>query len=46
VSFKIKPVIGATYTTLKEKLAGIVKDFQAVDPSDITFKTVNDALGK
>jgi hypothetical protein len=44
VHFKIKPVIGATYTTLKEKLAGISKDFQAVDASDLDYTAISGAL--
>ena len=40
VNFKIKPVIGATYQTLKEKLTGLGKDIQATDPSDLDYAVI------
>jgi cofilin len=40
VNFRLKPVIGATYQTLKEKLSGLGKDIQAVDPSDLDYAVV------
>jgi hypothetical protein len=44
VNFRLKPVIGATYQTLKEKLSGLGKDIQAVDPSDLDYATVSKQL--
>ena len=40
VSFRLKPVIGATYQTLKEKLQGLGKDIQAADPSDLDYEAI------
>ena len=40
VSFRLKPVIGATYQTLKEKLQGLGKDIQAADTSDLDYETI------
>ena len=40
VNFRLKPVIGATYQTLKEKLTGLGKDIQATDPSDLDYAAV------
>jgi hypothetical protein len=45
VNFRLKPVIGATYQTLKEKLQGLGKDIQAVDPSDLSYETIKNQLG-
>jgi cofilin len=66
VSFRLKPVIGATYQvtriscelvqlvprprqvaalqTLKEKLAGLGKDVQAVDHSDLAYEAIKAGL--
>lgn len=44
VNFRIKPVIGASYQTLKEKLAGLGKDVQATDPADLGYDAVKAAL--
>ena len=40
VSFRLKPVIGASYQTLKEKLQGLGKDIQAADTSDLDYETI------
>ncbi len=40
VSFRLKPVIGSTYQTLKEKLQGLGKDIQASDPSDLDYEAI------
>ena len=39
MSFRLKPVIGATYQTLKEKLQGLGKDVQASDTSDLDYES-------
>lgn len=44
VNFRLKPVIGATYQTLKEKLTGLGKDLQATDPSDLDYAAVSKML--
>ena len=44
VNFRVKPVIGATYQTLKEKLTGLGKDIQASDMSDLDYEAVKKAL--
>jgi len=44
VHFRIKPVIGATYQTLKEKLSGLGKDIQASDHSDLSYDAIKAAL--
>ena len=44
VNFRLKPVIGATYQTLKEKLTGLGKDLQATDPSDLDYAAVSKLL--
>ena len=44
VNFRVKPVIGASYQTLKEKLSGLGKDIQAVDPADLDYKVIKTQL--
>jgi hypothetical protein len=44
VHFRVKPVIGATYQTLKEKLTGLGADFQVTDRSDLAFEAIRKAL--
>ena len=38
--FRLKPVIGATYQTLKDKLQGLGKDIQAADTSDLEYEAI------
>jgi hypothetical protein len=45
VHFRVKPVVGATYQTLKEKLQGLGKDVQAVDTADLDYKLIKAQLG-
>jgi hypothetical protein len=40
----VKPVIGATYQTLKEKFSGLGCDIQASDTSDLSFEAVKKTL--
>ncbi len=44
VNFRLKPVVGATYQTLKEKLMGLGKDVQAADPSDLDYEAIKKQL--
>lgn len=44
VSFRLKPVIGASYQTLKEKLQGLGKDIQAADTSDLDYEAIKKVL--
>jgi len=44
VNFRLKPVIGASYGTLKEKLTGLGKDVQAADPSDLDYEAIKKVL--
>ncbi len=44
VNFRVKPVIGATYQTLKEKLTGLGKDIQASDMSDLEYESIKRQL--
>ncbi len=44
VNFRVKPVIGATYQTLKEKLQGLGKDIQASDTSDLEYEAIKKQL--
>ena len=44
VHFRIKPVIGATYQRLKDKLQGLGKDIQAVDTSDLDYAKIRGEL--
>jgi len=44
VSFRVKPVVGATYQTLKEKLTGLGKDIQASDASDLAYEAIKASL--
>ena len=44
VHFRVKPVIGSTYQTLKEKLTGLGKDIQAVDRSDLEYASIKASL--
>jgi hypothetical protein len=44
VNFRVKPVIGASYQTLKEKFAGLGKDIQAVDTSDLDYNIIKNLL--
>ncbi len=44
VHFRIKPVIGGTYQTLKEKLTGLGADFQVTDRSELAFEGIKKAL--
>ena len=40
VHFRVKPVIGATYQTLKDKLTGLGSDVQAVDRDDLEYEAM------
>ena len=44
VHFRVKPVIGGTYGTLKEKLTGLGGDFQVTDRSELAFEIIKKAL--
>lgn len=44
VTFRIKPVIGATYQTLKDKLTGLGKDIQASDKGDLAYEAIKSQL--
>lgn len=44
MNFRVKPVIGATYQTLKEKLTGLGKDIQASDMSDLEYEAIKRQL--
>lgn len=44
VNFRLKPVIGASYGTLKEKLTGLGKDVQASDPADLDYEAIKKVL--
>ena len=44
MNFRLKPVIGATYQTLKEKLQGLGRDIQASDTSDLDYETIKKLL--
>lgn len=44
VDFKIKPMIGATYQRLKDKLSGLGKDIQAIDASDLVYVKIRAEL--
>ena len=44
VHFRVKPVIGSTYQTLKEKLTGLGADIQAVDKSDLDYSSIKKML--
>lgn len=44
VHFRVKPVIGSTYQTLKEKLTGLGADIQAVDKSDLEYNAIKKML--
>lgn len=44
MNFRLKPVVGATYQTLKEKLMGLGKDIQAADPSDLEYESIKKQL--
>eukprot|EP00353_Schmidingerella_taraikaensis_P008670 CAMPEP_0185580298 /NCGR_PEP_ID=MMETSP0434-20130131/16056_1 /TAXON_ID=626734 ORGANISM="Favella taraikaensis, Strain Fe Narragansett Bay" /NCGR_SAMPLE_ID=MMETSP0434 /ASSEMBLY_ACC=CAM_ASM_000379 /LENGTH=147 /DNA_ID=CAMNT_0028198523 /DNA_START=27 /DNA_END=470 /DNA_ORIENTATION=+ len=44
VHFRVKPVIGATYQTLKDKLTGIAADVQCVDTDDLEYEAIQKLL--
>ena len=44
VHFRVKPVIGSTYQTLKEKLTGLGADVQAVDKGDLEYSDIKKML--
>lgn len=40
VNFRIKPVIGATYQRLKDKLQGLGKDIQASGVDELVYEKI------
>eukprot|EP00929_Paragymnodinium_shiwhaense_P042677 TRINITY_DN22048_c0_g2_i1.p2 TRINITY_DN22048_c0_g2~~TRINITY_DN22048_c0_g2_i1.p2 ORF type:complete len:149 (-),score=57.21 TRINITY_DN22048_c0_g2_i1:138-584(-) len=38
--FRVKPIVGATYQTLKERLPGLAKDMQATDADELAYEIV------
>lgn len=40
VHFRVKPVYGGTYQTLKDKLTGLGKDVQASERDELAYETI------